>query len=85
MPIGPYLDGYRFDDETIRVMGIAFEMARAALRVADREELLNEVMANRIIELAKAGERDADVLCEGALKGLRPLTRSSPGQRVRRG
>jgi hypothetical protein len=52
-------------------MGIAFEMARAALRVADREEL-NEVMANRIIELAKAGERDADVLCEGALKGLRP-------------
>jgi hypothetical protein len=71
MPIRPYLDGHRFDDETIRVMGIAFEMARAALRIADREEL-NEVMANRIIELAKAGERDADDLCEGALKGLRP-------------
>jgi hypothetical protein len=53
-------------------MGIAFEMARAALRVADREEFLNEVMANRIIELAKAGERDADVLCEGGLRGLRP-------------
>ena len=32
MPIRPYLDGHRFDDETIRVMGIAFEMARRPSR-----------------------------------------------------
>ncbi|MEA2955659.1 MAG: hypothetical protein QOJ58_1156, partial [Alphaproteobacteria bacterium] len=28
MPITPYLESHRFDPETTRVMGIAFEMAR---------------------------------------------------------
>jgi len=36
MPIRPHLDGHKFDAETIRVMGIAFEMALVALRLADR-------------------------------------------------
>jgi hypothetical protein len=67
MPIRPYLDGHRFDPETIRIMGVAFEMARAALRIANRDDLTNEVIAQRVIELAKAGERDPDALCEGAL------------------
>ena len=31
MPIRPYLDGQRFDPETIRVLGLAFEMARVAV------------------------------------------------------
>jgi hypothetical protein len=35
MPIPPHLDGHKFDSETIRVMGIAFEMAlRLRLRGA---------------------------------------------------
>ena len=44
-----------------RVMGVAFEM----------RELANEFIARRIIELAKTGERNPDLLCEGALKKLR--------------
>ena len=68
MSITPFLDGHKFDPETKRVMGVAFEMARVALRLADRGDLANEIIANRIIDLAKAGERDANVLCEGALK-----------------
>jgi hypothetical protein len=31
MPIRAYLDGHKFDGETIRLMGIAFEMALASL------------------------------------------------------
>jgi hypothetical protein len=31
MPIRPYLDGHKFDGETIRQMGIAFELALASL------------------------------------------------------
>jgi hypothetical protein len=31
MPIGAYLDGHKFDGETIRRMGIAFELALASL------------------------------------------------------
>ena len=32
MPIRPYLEGHKFDGETIRQMGIAFELALASLR-----------------------------------------------------
>jgi hypothetical protein len=46
-------------------MGVAFEAARAAVnRPAD---LSDEMIARTIIELAKAGERNVDVLCEAAL------------------
>jgi hypothetical protein len=69
MPIGPYLDAHRLDPEAVRVMGIAFEMAREALRLADRDDVTDEVIATRIIDCAKGGELDPHVLCEHALKG----------------
>jgi hypothetical protein len=47
-------------------MGVALEMTRAALRLADRHDL--EIIARKIIELAKAGERNPDLLCERALR-----------------
>ena len=71
MPITPFLDSHNFDPETRRVMGIAFEMARVALRLSDRTDLINEIIARSIIELAKAGQRDPDLLCEGALRSFR--------------
>ena len=71
MPITIFLDGYKPDPETIRVMGVAFEMVRAALRLNDRNDLAVEVIAKRIIDLAKGGERNPDLLCERALRDLR--------------
>jgi hypothetical protein len=71
MPIRPHLDGQRFDSETIRVMGLAFEMALVALRLADRGDLANEVLARKIMDLAKAGERDPERLCDGVLLEFR--------------
>ena len=71
MPIGQFLNDENFDPETTRVMGVAFEMTRVALGVADRLDHVNEVVANTIMELAKQGERNPDLLCERALKGLR--------------
>jgi hypothetical protein len=73
MPITEFLDGYHPDPETKRVMGIAFEMARVALE-RERGDHPNAIIAKRIIDLAKGGERNPDVLCERALDGLR-----SPG------
>jgi hypothetical protein len=70
MPITIFLDGYKADPETIRVMGVAFEMVRVALRLNDRNDLPVEIIANRIIELAKEGERNPDLLCERALRDL---------------
>jgi hypothetical protein len=70
MPIRPYLAGEKFDPETIRVMGVAFEMALVALRLADRGDLANEILARKIIDLARAGERNSERLCDGVLKGF---------------
>jgi hypothetical protein len=71
MPRTIYLDGYKPDPETKRVMGVAFELARVALRLADRDDPAIAILAKRIIALAKEGERNPDLLCERALRDLR--------------
>jgi hypothetical protein len=71
MPITPYLDGAGdFDAETRRVIGVAFELARAAVQ-RDWGDYADTVLAKRIIELAKTGERNPDLLCERALTSFR--------------
>jgi hypothetical protein len=69
VPIRVFLeDGHKFDVEAVRVMGIAYEFARSALRVS----MDDPGIAAKIIELAKTGERDPDKLCDFAIEGLRP-------------
>jgi hypothetical protein len=73
MPIRAYLDGHKFDGETIRQMGIAFETALGSLRATpDCSDPIRAALAQHIIALAKAGERDPERLCEAALKAVRP-------------
>lgn len=80
MPIRAYLDGHKFDGETIRLMGIAFEMALASLRpTPDFDDPLRKALAQRIIAVAQTGERDPERLCEAALKGVNQPTRSAAG------
>jgi hypothetical protein len=69
MSITPYLDGFDDDPETKRVLGVALEMTRIALGLTD--EFANAIISKQIIELAKDGERNPDLLCEGALNKLR--------------
>ena len=69
MAITPYLDEFDIDPETKRVLELALEMTRTGLGLAD--DFVNGIIAKRIIELARAGERHPDLLCEGALKNLR--------------
>jgi hypothetical protein len=38
MPIRPYINGERFEDETLRVMGVAFEAVCAALRIGGSDD-----------------------------------------------
>jgi len=69
MAIVSYLDDFDADPETKRVLHVALEMTRGALGLAD--DFANGLIAKQIVELARAGERHPDVLCEGALKQLR--------------
>jgi hypothetical protein len=67
MPIRPFLGDQKFDPETTRIMGTALEMARASVKRDWGGIYASHIMAKRIIELAKDGERNPDVLCEQAL------------------
>jgi len=75
MPIRPYLNGYKFDPETIRVVGVAYEMARTAFHLRDKDNVADEVLAKKIIEIAQAGETCPDRLCEKVLMYFRGETR----------
>jgi len=69
MAMTAYLDDLDVDAGTKEVLDLALEMTRTALGLADN--FANGIIATRIIELARAGERDPDLLSEGALKTLR--------------
>jgi hypothetical protein len=76
MSITPFLDGFNFDPEAKRVMGVAFEMTCAALKLAHRADIATKIIAEKIIALTKDGERDPNQLCERALNDLRGPTPS---------
>jgi len=71
MPITSFLNGEDFDPETTRVLGVAFELTCVALRTGDCADDVKQAIANKIIALAKAGERHPDILCEKVLNDIR--------------
>jgi hypothetical protein len=68
------LDEPSFDPEVARIMGMAFVTACKALHDVGQPEVVNTVIAQRIIAIAKTGERDPNRLCDRALQafGLPP-------------
>ena len=69
MSFTPYLDEFDADAETKRILAVALEMTRISLGLTD--DLADGIIAKQIVELAKTGERNPDLLCEGALTTLR--------------
>ena len=69
-------DGLRFfqdgasDSDTTRAMGEAFERACQSLHDMGQPDVVKEIIAKRIVEVAKTGERDPVQLCERALAAL---------------
>ena len=78
MPIRQYLDGERFDPETTRLLGIAFEFAIQALHNWGVDDPPREVIARAIIGFAKAGERDPERLCDLAVEACSKVIISDP-------
>ena len=67
MPIRPYLDGHKLDAETIRVLGLAFEITRAALKIDPTDEVTKATIARKLIECAEQGVRDPEALSSRVL------------------
>lgn len=68
MTIKTFLEGRRFDPETVKVMGIAFENARNALGLDNKDDFRTRIVARTVIELTHRGIRDADQLTAAVLR-----------------
>jgi hypothetical protein len=82
MPIREFLNGETFDCETTRVLGLAFELVCAALRVENCADDVKQAIADKIIVLAKGGERRPDTLCEQVLKDIRAQPARQPARKL---
>jgi len=59
-----------FGPEDVAALTTAFEAAVGKLGLVDRSDPTTVTLAKLIIELAKAGEREPERLCDSALKRL---------------
>ena len=58
MPLTPYLKEAVFEQKAIEAMNAAFEAACKSLKLFDRNDPIIEVLARKIIDIARSGERD---------------------------
>ena len=67
-----------FGPDATRAMGSAFDKACRSLQNNGQANVVREIIAKRIIDLARDGERDPDHLCDATLQELgfvaRPMT-----------
>ena len=64
----PFRSDQSFDAETTRAMGLAYDIAKVALH--DSPNLVDEVIARRIIALASSGLKDPNQLAKRALEAI---------------
>jgi hypothetical protein len=64
----PFSQDVFFGPDVTRAMGAAFD--KACRSPPGRPDIVKEVIAKRIIDLARAGDSDPDHLCDAALKLL---------------
>jgi hypothetical protein len=75
---------YTVESDLMEAMRAAFHRVCDILQLScDREDRLTDLVVTRIVELAKAGERDPDILCFTLLAELETplheaIPRSSP-------
>jgi len=60
-----------FDPDTVKSMAIAFDEAVLSLELMDDADPFRYLVAKKIIEIARKGERDPARLCKRALQDLR--------------
>ncbi len=66
----PFLKGRSFDPEVTRIMGEAYDKAKRGLHDRGQPELVQEIIAKRIVDIATTGGHDPDRLASRALQAL---------------
>jgi len=62
MAIYRLLQRHVFEPDDVRMLGLVYEDVLKALGLVDRNDPATELIAKRLIEVAKAGERDPQFL-----------------------
>ena len=70
MTIHRLIQNLAFNQDDIERLAAAYDEALQALHISDRDDPINEVIAQRIIEGPRAGVRDPKALCKMAVKDL---------------
>ena len=70
MPIHRLIQNLSFNQDDIERLAEAYEEALRALHISDRDDPINQVIAQRIIEGARTGVRDPGDLCKMAIQDL---------------
>ena len=70
MTIHRLIQSLSFDQDDIERLSAAYEGALRALHISNRDDPINEIIAQRIIEGARAGVRDPNDLSKMAIKDL---------------
>jgi len=65
-----YSQDVYFEPDTIAAMSVAMDKACRSLDGAGQPDLIKEIIAKGILDLARSGERDPDQLCDEALRAL---------------
>jgi len=67
-PITPLLQGQAFDSETVQAVTNALVMTCEALGLSNRDDAMTQLVAEKIIELAKSGLKNPTALHLAAIK-----------------
>jgi hypothetical protein len=71
MPIDRIVKEAAFDPEEVQAIIAAYETALARLGLKDRSDPVAEMVARKIVEIARDGERDPQRLSDLVVKSLR--------------
>jgi hypothetical protein len=66
----PFLKGTAFSPEVTQIMGDAFDRATHDLHDRGQPAVVQEILAQRIIDLAAWGERDPEIIASKALDSV---------------
>jgi hypothetical protein len=67
----PIRDQHAFEPDLMEAMRRAFHKVCETLQLGDNDDAFMEIVAAKIIELAKSGEGDSERLCSEVLDGLK--------------
>jgi hypothetical protein len=81
--IVPFISNAIFEPEDIKAMSDAYDRALEKIRdFGHPNKIVKEIVAKRIIKLAKAGERDLHRLCDSAMAACRFNPDRTDGKKV---